>query len=118
MKKTFLLCLLLSVAMSARGAEQSNPGRGAPPSAGLDEYSRLVQELAAERAKLIEARQPFKKAAKQAKTEKNERALQAAQEAMLRLEREFAERTATLKQQIKAKEAAKNVRPARPGTAG
>lgn len=112
--KKILFCLLLAAALGTRGAEQPKPARGSPPTQGADEYTQLVQEYAAERAKLIEARQTLKTQAKQAKTARNSEALRTAQDALVHLEQAFGRRNADLVRRIKAKESEKKPRPVRP----
>lgn len=105
-------CLLLGSSLALAPATfAAKEAKDAPPAADINEHDRLVQEFMAERAKLIESRQTLKAQAQKAKKEKNQEGLRAAQDKMVRLEREFAAKNAALIGQLKASEDRKKPKP-------
>jgi hypothetical protein len=102
--KTLRLVLLVAtctaVTFAASDDKKSTPANPAP----IAEHDRLVQELMAERAKLVEARQELKAKTKKAKADKDTQALKKAQDDAAKLESDFKIRNAELIQKIKAEE--------------
>jgi hypothetical protein len=113
MKTLRLVFLLLTCAAVTFAASDDSKSPASNP-APIAEHDRLVQELMAERGKLVEARKELQAKTKKAKKERDAQALKKAQDDIAALEKDFTTRNADLVRQIKAKEDEK--KGPRPGT--